>query len=126
MTMEISGIPGLVHDLEKAATSVLPVVRAIVEKSAGELRDDWKTNARATAGKHGKLYPSSITSEDVPSFGAITFDIGPDSSKKQGGMGRGFEYGSVNQPPHLDGLHATEATEPAFHHAIDLAVEGLL
>jgi len=41
-------------------------------------------------------------------------------------MGRGFEYGSVNQPPHLDGMHATEATEPAFHHAIDLAVEGLL
>jgi len=124
--MEIEGVAGLVHDLEKAAISVLPVVRAIVEKSAGELRDDWKTNARATAGKHGKLYPSSITSEDVLSFGAITYDIGPDSSRKQGGMGRGFEYGSVNQPPHLDGMHATEATEPRFHHAIDLAVEGLL
>jgi len=124
--MEIEGVAGLVHDLEKAAISVMPVVRAIVEKSAGELRDDWKTNARATAGKHGKLYPSSITSEDVPSFGAITYDIGPDSSRKQGGMGRGFEYGSGTHPPPLDGMHATEATEPRFHHAIDLAVEGLL
>lgn len=124
--MEIQGLGELTADLGRAAGRAFPAIRAITIEHGNQLRDEWKSNARETSGKHGKLYPSSITSEDVAGFAVATMDIGPESKRKQGGMGRGFEYGSVNQPPHLDGMHATEATEPRFHHAIELAIENLL
>ena len=71
-------------------------------------------NATATAGTHGKHYPKSITAERTLSIGSIGVEVGPDSGMPQGGMGPGFEYGSVNQPPHLDGNKAADVHEPQF------------
>lgn len=85
----------------------------------------WTANARETSGEHGKWYPDSITSETRLAFG-IEVETGPDSSLKQGGMGRGFEFGSQNQPAHLDGARAMPYAEQALDRGADAAIGFLL
>lgn len=92
-------------------------------KGAGEgFRDDWQSNARETSGEHGKHYPDSITTEMKFAGFSIEVETGPESGKKQGSMGRGFEFGSVNQPPHLDGTRALPLAEARLTRLADAAV----
>jgi|GEM_PF-2166987 len=126
MTMEIIGAVELVADMGRAVAGVVAAATEVTQANGDELREEWKANARRTAGKHGKWYPSSITSERVPEFAAVTVEIGPDKARRQGAMGPGFEYGSIHQPPHLDGQKATDAVEPKFIAKLELAVARLL
>lgn len=93
-------------------------------KGAGEgFRDDWQHNARNTAGEHGKHYPNAITTEmKLAGLTSITVETGPESGRRQGGMGPGFEFGSVNQPPHLDGLQAMPLAEKRLERLSDAAI----
>lgn len=126
MSIEIQGLKNLIRDLEQAAVTVLPAVQAVTRENGKALEYAWRANARRTAGKHGKWYPSSITSEDRLTFAGATAEVGPDVTRRQGRMGRGFEFGSVHQPPHLDGTKAAEVIEPQFAAAVEAAVAGLL
>lgn len=93
-------------------------------KGAGEgFRDDWQHNARNTSGAHGKHYPNSITTEmRLGALTSIEVETGPESGRKQGSMGPGFEFGSVNQPPHLDGLQAMPLAERRLDRLADAAI----
>jgi hypothetical protein len=126
MSIEISGAAELSRDLAAAAAAMPAAVRKVTEANGAHLVDLWRSNARATAGKHGRRYPSAITAETLLAFAGATVDVGPDSSKPQGGMGPGFEYGSVNQPPHLDGKKAADVIEPLFMAELEAFVSGLL
>jgi hypothetical protein len=105
-----------------AASKTYPVVK----QHAQELRDQWQSNAKESAGRHGKHYPKSITAEQVPAADAIEWEVGPETRLPQGSMGRGFEYGSRNQPPHLDGAQAAIQEEPKFIKSLDEIARGLL
>ena len=96
----------------------------IVEEQAKQLRNDWRDNARRTARRHGKHYPRSITHEQID--GEAIYEVGPDSALPQGGMGRGFEWGSVNQPPHLDMTQAIVSVPERFEKAVSELAERLL
>lgn len=85
----------------------------------------WADNARQTSGEHGKHYPASIDSELVFDLGGVSVDVGPNASKKQGTMGRGFEFGSQNQPPHLDGLRAMPDAEANAEALVDQVIAGI-
>lgn len=51
--------------------------------------------------------------------------VAPDPGMPQGGMS--FEFGSSNQPPHLDGARALVAFEPQFLSMVEkAATEGIL
>lgn len=65
--------------------------------------------ARHTAGRHGKHYHKAFTIERV---GEHVWEYGPDSAMPQGGMS--FEYGSRNQPPHLDLNKSADIAGPLF------------
>ena len=92
-------------------------------KGAGEgFRDDWQHNARATSGEHGKHYPDAITTENRFAGFSIENETGPESGRPQGGMGPGFEFGSQNQPPHLDGLQAMPLAERRLTKLADAAI----
>ncbi|MGW4663182.1 hypothetical protein [Streptosporangium sandarakinum] len=106
----------------RAAEGAYPIVK----EHALKLRDRWRENAKETAGRHGRHYPRSITAEQVFDRSAAEWEVGPDSALPQGGMGRGFEFGSINQPPHLDGAWATIETEPEFNAAVDNLTRSLL
>lgn len=120
------GLDSLVIDLETAGPRALAASRDVTRKAASDLMDRWRVNARATSGKHGRHYPGSITAEARVELGAISYEVGPEVGRRQGGMGRGFEFGSVNQPPHLNGTKAADSVEPGFVAAMTFAAEGLL
>ena len=109
-----------------AAKDVAAKTYPVVKQHAQELRDQWQKNAKETARRHGKHYPKSITAEQMPVTDEILWEVGPERMRKQGDMGAGFEYGSRNQPPHLDGARAAIQQEPKFIASLDEIIRGLL
>lgn len=107
-----------------AAKGVAEKAYPVVKQHAQELRDQWQTNAKETAGQHGKHYPKAITAEQIPVTDEILWEVGPERMRKQGDMS--FEYGSRNQPPHLDGARAAIQQEPKFIASLDEIIRGLL
>jgi hypothetical protein len=89
----------------------------VIDTAAVELRDEWRANATQTAGVHGKRYPASINYKMFRSFGVIGADIEPNEGMAQGGMS--FEFGSRNQPPHLDGQRAADRYAPLIARRIE-------
>lgn len=110
----------LARDFGKAPAAV---AKGLFEayRGAGEgFRDDWKHNARATSGEHGKHYPDAITTEMKFAGFGIEVETGPETDRKQGDMS--FEFGSSKQPPHLDGLLAMPIAEKRLDRLADAAI----
>lgn len=115
----------LARDFGKASAEIASALYDTFKEEGETFAEDWADNARATAGEHGKWYPDTITSETRPGL-SITVETGPESGRKQGGMGPGFEFGSRNQPPHLDGLRAMGPAESRLEKAADATIGFLL
>lgn len=60
-------------------------------------------------------YPLAITSEVESGGGMYSMIVGPETSRRQGGMGPGVEFGSVNAPPF-----------PHLFRAFDERVESII
>ena len=116
----------LARDFERAGAALGSAIFDAFKAGGEAFAEDWRHNARATSGEHGKHYPDSITSETRLAGLGVLIETGPDSSKKQGRMGRGFEFGSKNQPPHLDGAHALPLAEKRIDVLADAAIGFLL
>ena len=82
--------------------ATLRLAKAIPE-AAFDVRDEWRANATESAGAHGKHYPKSIKAQPES---LLSWVVAPDPSMPQGDMS--FEFGSANQPPHLDGQRAID------------------
>ena len=95
------------------------VMSNVLEQGADDLRDAWRHNAEQTAGDHGKHYPKAIEAHRVVSTDLV-FEIGPNPAKPQGGMS--FEFGSTNQPAHLDGQIAAGEMVPVINGRIQTAL----
>lgn len=113
-------------DLAATGAKVVPALRTTMDVAGAAFAKDWSANARATSGAHGKHYPNSIDSEVAFDAGGVNVDVGPNSAKLQGSMGRGFEFGSENQPPHLDGLRALDVTEVRTEKLLEAVIGPLL
>jgi hypothetical protein len=122
---DASEVYKLAGDLSQIGARTVPALRGVMEAGGTALANDWSDNARATSGDHGKYYPDAIDSELVFDLGGVSVDVGPNSAKKQGGMGKGFEFGSENQPPHLDGVRALSGIEARLEAMIDATVGHL-
>ena len=114
MTADVRQLHALAGVFRSSAAAAQVQVQAVVERGALNVKNGWRDNARATAGRHARLYPNSI-SYDVRRWpGGASAVIGPDKSRPQGALGNLLEFGSVKNPPHLDGLRALQAEAPAF------------
>lgn len=115
------GVADLAADLAGIAKRVRPDMRAVVRDGLTVGRELAKGNARRTAGSHGKHYPRAITSEMHTGLGlfgnTISGEYGPDIARPQGGMS--FEFGSRNQPPHLDLARSADVVGPSFERSVD-------
>lgn len=91
------------------------------------MKRDWRANAAATAGRHARLYPLSISYDITvrPGHG-VSAVIGPDKNRMQGPLGNLLEFGSAKNPPHNDGGRALLAEQPRFIAAIEALGEELL
>ncbi|WP_416976717.1 hypothetical protein [Streptomyces sp. T028] len=87
---------------------------AVVRRGALNVKNGWRANATATAGQHARLYPSSISFDMRPHPRGASAEIGPDKGKPQGALGNLLEFGSVHNPPHMDGARALAAEAAAF------------
>lgn len=115
----------LASDLNMVGAKAVPVMRGVMGELGSAFANEWAANARETSGQHGKHYPNSIDSELAFDIGGISVDVGPNSAKPQGSMGRGFEFGSVNQPPHLDGVRALDGMQVRAERMVDSAIGHL-
>lgn len=122
---DASEVYKLAADLAQVGPESVPAMRGVMDEAGKALAKEWQANARETSGAHGKHYPNSITSELVFGVGSIAVEAGPDSSMPQGSMGRGFEFGSQNQPPHLDGLRALDGIQQRVERMADAAIGHL-
>lgn len=126
MDIDGSELLDLVRYLDNAEHEAARQTYPVVKEHAEALRDQWRDNAKVTARRHGKHYPRSITASQIPVTDEVLWEVGPEARRKQGSMGRGFEFGSANQPPHWDGTRAAINIEPKFLKALDEIVRGLL
>lgn len=123
--MSAEEVAGLATRFEEASVEIAKALYDTYKQEGETFAEDWAKNARETSGEHGKHYPDSIDSEAKLAFG-ITIEIGPNSAKPQGVMGRGFELGSQNQPPHLDGLRALPTAAARLERAVEATIGFLL
>lgn len=111
MTNEIMA---LAKEFQAASKQTARALFDSFKESGEEYAKEWAAAAKITAGRHGKHYHKSITSEPKISR-SITVDVGPQTNRLQGSMGKGFEFGDSKSPAHLDGANllvaATERTE---------------
>jgi hypothetical protein len=74
-----------------------PVASKVIERGANNVKRNARQAVRGSARElYLKHYARSITYD---MDGPLAAEIGPDSSKPQGGMGRGVEFGSSDTPP---------------------------
>jgi hypothetical protein len=118
--IDVIGASAVVAELGKIGTKAVLRTRAVVEEGAIDVRNEWRDNATATAGTHGKWYPSSIRYTMAPFSFDIEARVEPKPGFKQAEMD--FEYGSHNQPPHLDGQKAIDHLGPLIARRIELAI----
>lgn len=118
---DTSEMKRLIVKLERVPVRTHDRMLRVVRESRRELRDLWRANARAEDLPHGKRYPSAITDEGAD-FGMAGV-VGPESARPQGGMGRGFEFGSQNQKPHLEGNRAADVVFPKFERKVGSEAE---
>ncbi len=122
---DASEVYALAADLSQIGAKSVPTARTAMLAAGKVVEAAWRNNAIVTSGVHGKHYPNSIDSELTFGVTAITVEVGPNAAKPQGSMGRGFEYGSQNQPPHLDGARALADNEGPIERAFDQAMNSL-
>ena len=116
----------LALELGNASRGLVNTLFDVYDEAGEAYARDWADNARATSGAHGVHYPDSIDHERKFGGLGVAVEVGPNSGKKQGGMGRGFELGSQNQPPHLDGTRALPAAEARLSKLADAAIDALM
>ncbi|MBS42918.1 MAG: hypothetical protein CMH83_19430 [Nocardioides sp.] len=110
------GIGALERDMRAIPLRAVRDMRSAVRKVTVAGNAAARSNARRTAGAHGKHYKRSFT-WDVSSFygaagGTFVGEYGPDASRQQGKMS--FEGGSRNQPPHHDLAKSADLIGPTF------------
>lgn len=118
---DASQVYKLATDLFEVPAKAIPPLREAMAGVGSAFAEEWKRNARETSGQHGKWYPDSIDSELAFSVTSVAVEAGPNVQKKQGRMGPGFEFGSKNQPPHLDGLRALDGLQTRAERIVSAA-----
>jgi hypothetical protein len=117
---EVADLQRLAADFGRIELFMAGGASKMLIEAGDDLRDAWKDNAKLTAGQHGKWYPNSI---QCKSDGPFAVEVGPTPGRRQGT--RSFEFGSENQPPHLDGQRALEAELPRFERRVEIYAAGI-
>jgi hypothetical protein len=124
MTVDYSELLMLEKDLGAVPALAVKAVFAAVDASGDALAEEWAGNVRETGGTHLPWLPDAITSSRLvgTGFGDVAAEVGPEVGKKQGALGKGDEYGSVNTPAHMNGHRAADVIDPRFERSLDAAL----
>lgn len=126
MIIDVTALARLGDDLARAEADVRAGARGVVSKGALNIKNEWRTNAAASSGRHAPAYPYSVGYDLTSTPEGATAVVGPDKAARQGALGNLLEFGSVKNPPHNDGGRALDAEEPRFVAAAEaLAARAL-
>lgn len=125
MTAEVRELIQLAQALTQRLPEAQTEIAAIVNRGALNIKNQWRANAIASAGQHGRRYPYSISYDPLPMPGGASAEIGPDKGLPQGALGNLLEFGSVNNAPHNDGGRALLAEAPRFQAQVELLTDRL-
>ena len=118
MSVDVRQLLALAGDLNASSVRAWLATHAVVTRGAMNVKRDWRANARATAGQHARRYPDSVTYDVTYTPVGVSAEIGPDKARPQGALGNLLEFGSVHNPPHMDGARALAAETPQFLAAL--------
>ncbi|MGW1134559.1 hypothetical protein [Streptomyces griseoluteus] len=121
---DMSDVRALQRHLARSIPRIRRDARAVTMRGAMNIKNEWRSNARASSGRHAPAYPGSV-GFDLASYGPdiVMATIGPDKGARQGALGNLLEYGSSKNPPHRDGGRALDAEEPRFEAQMALLAE---
>ena len=122
MNIDTSELDALRADLLNEGSTIGRKVHAVMKKAAVNIKQEWRSNAAASSGRHAAGYPSTITFDERSEQEII---IGPEK-RGQGNLGAILEYGSVHNPPHNDGKRAADKEEPNLEREIEKLTEKFL
>jgi hypothetical protein len=127
MGAKAHGLRGLNADLKKAVKEARPAAKKVAGKGSLNIKRHAQKIIKG-ASHHGYLphYPRSITYEVKASGTLVSSEIGPESSRLQGGLGRLLEDGSVNNAPIPHLSPALDAEEHVFYGYMEDLGEQLL
>jgi len=112
VSADISELLAYANHLDYAVERAEPALSKVVERGANNVRRDARSILSGYSRRaHLKHYPSSFSYDMI---GKLEAEVGPDSSKPQGGMGRGTEFGSVHTKPMPHWMPAADLEEPRF------------
>lgn len=125
MTADVRELARLATALERNLAEAEAQMTAVVTRGALNVKNGWRDNAIATAGRHARAYPFSVSYDVTAIPGGAQAEIGPDKGRRQGALGNLLEYGSVKNRPHNDGGRALLAEAPRFEAQVVLLSERL-
>lgn len=127
MGAKATGLKELSEDMQKAVKDAIPGAKKVCGKGSLEVKKEARRIIKAY-GHRGYLphYPRSITYEVRASGAVVSSEIGPESEKKQGGLGPLIENGSINNDPipHLN--PALDLEEHVFYSYVEQLGASLL
>lgn len=119
--VDASEVVTLAHWMNTLGPDLGKPVSELTKRIGDEHAAAWRANARRTSGSHGRRYPGTIRNR---------FSSGATWAESESGStnpaSRGYEFGSRNQPPHLDGTKAFDKAEKDFIAAGEAAVIAAL
>ena len=125
MTADTRQLHQLADVLEDRAGEAETEMVAIVTRGALNVKNGWRSNAIATAGRHARRYPYAVSYDVVPLPGGAAAEIGPDKTRPQGPLGNILEFGTSRQAGHNDGGRALQAEAPLFAAQVEALTERL-
>lgn len=123
VNIDSSNIRDLAQDFSGIPNRATREVGREVERVAKDGNKLAQSFARSSAGEHGKHYPDAFTVESAGGAFGLSWKYGPEAGLPQGGMS--FEYGSRNQPPHLDLNRSADIVGPTLGQRVGEAVDRL-
>lgn len=113
----VSGLDGLVAELEREARVAPAEARKVVAKGLLNIKADWRR--RWTGYPHVRALPFAITYETAAIGPRVSGEVGPDKNRPQGPLGNLLEYGSPNNAPIPGGAPALRTEQPKFERAME-------
>lgn len=128
-SIDDSELRQLAADLGEVPKRVGPFLNSAIQKSAGDVKKDWREQASGI--RYAKGFPPSIdyTVTASPGLGVSTIqaEIGPDKGKAQGALGNLIEYGGAVHgglsSARDAGASALRRVEADFERGLDRALQ---
>jgi hypothetical protein len=118
--MDVMGVTSLAADLGKAGPAVVPLARAVVERSALAVKNGMTQDA--SGHPHFPSFPQSITYD----IRGLSAEIGPGKRRRQGALGNILYFGTSKNAPVLNIGAALEREAPGFEKALGEAAAKAL